>query len=390
MEHEPRLEDGAYVELAVGSHDGKTLDGDIELEDGGNAGGQFDFISHGQAAVSEYLAHREFYVDLAHAVQRIVQECLRETGTKISAVDCRAKDALSFEKKASLASDIDPTVPKYNDPLRQITDLAGVRVITFFPNALEQVDRVINQQFEILERSDKGATLLAEDRFGYASVHYLVKLNAARTVLPEYERFRDSIAEIQVRTILQHAWAEIEHDIQYKSAAVIPKEVKRRFMSLAGLLELADREFQSIQSADVELNEKARSNIERGNLDVEITPVALKTYLDRKLGPDGRVSSFSYDWAARMLKAQGFRTIAQIDECLGLYDHDFVSRAAAGNRQGQLTRFELMLLASMGDNFIERHPYASEDWFTTRQREIRNRMRDQAIPMGNYDPTYMP
>ena len=56
--------------------------------------------------------------------------------------------------------------------------------------------------------------------------------------------------EIQVRTILQHVWAEIEHDIQYKSSSDIPKELKRKFQALAGLIEIADREFQSIQDMD--------------------------------------------------------------------------------------------------------------------------------------------
>src|SRR5438309_774277 len=76
----------------------------------------------------------------------------------------------------------------------------------------------------------------------------------------------DSVAEIQVRTILQHSWAEIEHDIQYKSVSVIPAEIRRRFMSLAGMLEIADREFQAIQDADKRLTEEARASVEGGQL----------------------------------------------------------------------------------------------------------------------------
>ncbi len=81
-----------------------------------------------------------------------------------------------------------------------------------------------------------------------------MKLAPQRALLPEYERSADSITEIQVRTVLQHAWAEIEHDIQYKSASVIPAEIRRRFMSLAGMLEIADRESQAIQDADKRLS----------------------------------------------------------------------------------------------------------------------------------------
>ena len=63
------------------------------------------------------------------------------------------------------------------------------------------------------------------------------------------------ICEVQVRTTLQHAWAEIEHDIQYKSENEIPKEIRRKFRALAGLVEIADREFQSIQDMDSALKD---------------------------------------------------------------------------------------------------------------------------------------
>ncbi len=73
-------------------------------------------------------------------------------------------------------------------------------------------------EFEIIEKSNKGATLLQEERFGYQSIHYLVKLKGERARLAEYRNLKDGVVEIQIRTILQHAWAEIEHDIQYKSS----------------------------------------------------------------------------------------------------------------------------------------------------------------------------
>ena len=86
------------------------------------------------------------------------------------------------------------------------------------------------------EKSNKADTLQLEERFGYQSVHYLVALKEDRTSLSEYLQYKGLIAEIQVRTILQHAWAEIEHDIQYKSSETIPQPIRRRFMQLAGLL----------------------------------------------------------------------------------------------------------------------------------------------------------
>jgi hypothetical protein len=87
----------------------------------------------------------------------------------------------------------------------------------------------------VLERINKSWLLEEEEKLGYQSIHYLVQFGAVRCGLPEYARFAGMTAEIQVRTILQHAWAEIEHDIQYKAVEAIPVSIQRRFMSLAGL-----------------------------------------------------------------------------------------------------------------------------------------------------------
>ena len=271
--------------------------------------------------------------------------------------------------------------------MKEITDLAGVRVIAFFPGTLASIDEVIRSEFDVIERSDKGQALLEEERFGYQSIHYLVRLKQNRVELPEYQRFRNSTVEIQVRTILQHAWAEIEHDIQYKGASVIPIEIRRRFMALAGMLELADREFQAIQSADSELRVTARENVAKGQLrEVEITPDSLKTYLDKRLGSDGRISPWSYNWTARLLHRLGFKTLAQVDEAIRQYDDDRLSRLAEGVRQGQTTRFETMLLAALGEEFIKRHPWGNDNWFTERRHDFLQRFRSEGISVGSYDP----
>ncbi len=347
----------------------------------------FDFKSHEQAAVASYLERHSFYEGLASVVRRIVEESLTRRGIKVHSVQARAKDPASFGRKAAQPSDADPTKPNYPNPLDQITDLAGARVITFFPSTLQEIDRMLGEEFQIVERSDKGAELIEEDRFGYQSVHYLVRLTPQRSRLPEYEPFARSIVEIQVRTILQHAWAEIEHDIQYKSASVIPAEVRRRFMALAGMLEVADREFQTIQDMDKRLTVEARSRVEGGQLrEVEITPDALNAFLDKKIGPDGRISDFSYNWTARLLKKLGFRTLDQVDKCIRDYDDDMLSRIAIGSRQGQTTRFEYMLLAGMGENYIRRHIFSTEPWYGKPDQERLERFRSQGVQVRDYDP----
>ncbi|MBY6436235.1 RelA/SpoT domain-containing protein [Rhodococcus kroppenstedtii] len=348
----------------------------------------FDFDGHGHDAELAYQLVRGNFIDFVATIERILQMALGEAEILIHSIEARAKSLSSFRQKASAVSSSDQNRPRYADPLSEITDLAAARVITFFLSSVAETDGVIREEFEILEKSTKGDTSNFEGRLGYQSVHYLVKLKATRTSLPEYSRFGDMIAELQVRTILQHAWAEIEHEIQYKAADVLPQEVSRRFQALAGLLEIGDREFQALDDANKAITKQARAQIDNGQLvQVEITPDSLKAFLDRKLGPDGRVREWNYSWTARLLRRLGFVDLEQVDRAIANYNDDEVSRALWGTRQGQITRFEDVLLASMGENYIARHSFSDtlSGFAESKQRQLR-KLSEKHIQVGNYSP----
>ena len=329
-----------------------------QVDDVGGEGEQeqlFDFAEHRRIAVEEYLRVRPQYEAFAKAVREILVQALMAKEIAVNSVEARAKEPESFGTKAEAPSEDDAGTPKYKNPLDNITDLAGVRIITFFPRTVGSVGACIREEFEVLEHRDLSQTLLHEERFGYQSEHYLVKLNSKRTALPEYKPHLDLVAEVQVRTILQHAWAEIEHDIQYKSSITIPNTIRRRFMSLAGLLEIADREFQAIQDEDRRLEGEARNSVEEGVLDqVEITADAMRSYLDKRLGSDARTEDPFYEHTARLVRKLGFTTIDQIDACIEGYDDDQLSRIARRGRAAPHRRFQYMLLAGMGPVFVER------------------------------------
>jgi len=301
----------------------------------------------------------------------------------VHSIEARAKSVESFGKKASKLADEEGRKPKYSDPLKQITDLAAVRVITFMLSALDEVDKVIREQFEVTERTNKSQLLDDEGRLGYQSVHYIVSMRSDRRDLPEYERFQKLVAEIQVRTILQHAWAEIEHDMGYK-AEVPSAKIKRRFLSLAGMLEVVDREFQAISGTDEQLKAEARESVEAGRLsEVEITGDALKAYLDNKLGPDGRMSALSYGWTARRLEDLGFLTIQDVETALGGINDDLVSRTIWGSRQGQLSRFNNAIMAAMGEEWLRRQAHYSPDWREEVLQRLQ-RLKEADVPVGRY------
>ena len=347
----------------------------------------FDFEAHRRDAISQYQDVRPSYEDFSEVVRTILSEAIRDIEAKVASVEARAKALESFGDKSATPTDGDPETPKYPNPLADIEDLAAARVITFFLKDIDTIDGIISNEFEILERADKSDLLLEDVLVGYQSIHYIVKLQPNRTSLPEYARYAGLRAEIQLRTVLQHAWAEIEHDIQYKSAETIPVAIRRRFISLAGLLEIADREFQAVQAEDERLRQEARLSVERGNLEqVEITGDALKAYLDGKLGADGRMKGFVYEWTARMLRRLGFSNFRQIEQATAPYDDDAVSRALHGYRQGQLTRFEDMLLVSMGQVFIERSFGGDAQWWRRWKQILLDRAHHAGLTTGSYVP----
>ncbi|MFF2907322.1 GTP pyrophosphokinase family protein [Paenibacillus sp. NPDC057934] len=348
----------------------------------------FNFEEHRHKAEYEYMKIQPLYKAFSIALDSILRNCLEINDVYYHSIESRSKEVESFGKKAFKPSNEDPRKPKYKDPLKEITDLAGVRIITFFPKTVKLVDELINSEFEVIERSDKSELL--DERLGYQSIHYLIKLNTTRNSLAEYKNFHGLLAEIQVRTILQHAWAEIEHDIQYKSNVAIPRTIKRRFMDLAGLIEIADREFQSIQDEDERLRYQSRTNVQEGRLeDVEITPDALKEYLNKKFGTDGRINSFSYKHEANILIKMGFTNFKQIDDCINGLNDDLISRVIWGTRQGQLSRFEDVLLAGIGENIYHLHPYSKsgngENWFSYWKRDL-EKLRKAGIEIRNYNP----
>jgi hypothetical protein len=73
------------------------------------------------------------------------------------------------------------------------------------------LDNVINGEFDVIEKEDKAERLFAEQAFGYKSVHYLIGLSRRRATLPEYRDCSELCAELQIRTALDHAWAEVDH-----------------------------------------------------------------------------------------------------------------------------------------------------------------------------------
>lgn len=183
----------------------------------------------------EYLAIRGVYESYAEALRLLLSQLLVDI--EVESVVARAKDVDSLIAKAR-------SKPEYTS-LDQITDKCGVRVVTRYQADVITVCELIAREFAVTETVVHGSE--RPDAFGYASRHLLVEVEEPRATLQEWQAFRGLRAEIQVRSILQHAWAAISHGLDYKTGADLPPVARRRLFRVAALLETGDELFDSFR-----------------------------------------------------------------------------------------------------------------------------------------------
>ena len=137
-----------------------------------------------------------------------------------------------------------------------INDFFGLRIVCPFLEDVETVSALIASHFELLETESK-ASQHSFREFGYDSVHHSIRLATQQRgrLLPGVRR----VCEIQLRTILQDAWAEVEHELVYKSDISLPNQsIRRKLASLNATLTLSDLTFQEIRDYQKEIRKHDR------------------------------------------------------------------------------------------------------------------------------------
>jgi putative GTP pyrophosphokinase len=263
-----------------------------------------------------YAETARLYEILGEKVRQLLVELIADAGVPIHSVDARVKERQSLEVKVSRD-------PERYRGIVDVMDFLGLRVITYFPSEVDDVARIVEQAFDVEhENSIDRRAALDPDRFGYLSLHYVCRLSPQRLALPEMQRFKTCCFEIQIRSILQHAWAEIEHDLGYKTAQAVPREVRRSFARLAGILELADEQFEAIRDNLVayrsDIDQTLRESPER----VEVNRDSLTAFVEADEVPrriDRAVAEITGD--SRIFVADGYAgSFVAVLQRLGLTD----------------------------------------------------------------------
>ena len=270
--------------------------------------------------LDDFRKTRSTYVELGEIVHDKLKALADGSGTLVMGLEHRVKEEKSLEGKLYRSGD-------WYQKLDDLTDLVGARVILYFSDDVDKIGKLVEQEFDIDEEnsSDKRA-LLDPDTFGYLSLHYICSLPKGRGYREELCNIR---FEVQIRSMLQHAWAQINHDMGYKSRFGVPRTVVREFARLSGLLELADEEFirtrDHIGSYIADTREKIKNN-NAGDVSIDLISLkeymllnrSMRTFLSELAGiENSEIAETDPESYIGQLKWLGITTVGQLQEMLG-------------------------------------------------------------------------
>jgi ppGpp synthetase/RelA/SpoT-type nucleotidyltranferase len=329
---------------------------------------QLDDTLKGQV-IASVDAYRELRPDLVAVTEHLrnkVADLFTDDDVSPLFVSARTKSVESFRQKASrvvyVGEETQEQELEFPEPLSQLHDLIGVRVIVLLSREVRESAALIKRQrndFWCRSDREKDIGSLESGTYGYSSRHLILKPRGDEVVdqfLETHPEVDNSLVfEVQVRTVLAHAWSEIEHDIRFKrrdSRAWSPY-LDRQFTASAAMLESVEGVFTDIDSR----HQLIRSYWDRNSVGgEELTSdhvgevwKTLWPHLERKSDDD------NWEWALELLRANDVDTVRDLVELLDTNSIRNV-RAALEHRYspGPDRLLDDVLLWRFGKNHIER------------------------------------
>jgi len=224
--------------------------------------------------LKKFKSEKENHELAAKQAEALIREILVNSPALVQVVSGRCKETASLWLKLCEKG--------YGQPARQFTDITGVRVIAYYKDDIEIIVRALSDALEVdPHRSINKLEELEAVEFGYRSIHLIARTKGGWATSPQYYALRNRWFEIQVRSILEHAWAEIEHEVVYKSGIHFPPIIKRRFARMAGAIEMMEEEFVALRNQQQVLINSYKDRYSRGLDDaVELDSVRLIALLE--------------------------------------------------------------------------------------------------------------
>ncbi len=232
---------------------------------------------HCEMILDEYRERLPLFERIKDIILERLRACLDENHIVVAGLEARIKTEKSLTGKLELKG------YKYHT-IDDITDILGVRIITFFSDEVDIISALVEKMFDIdWNNSVDKRKMLEIDRFGYMSLHYICRIPPSMCSDPAVLELNQLRFEIQMRSTLQHVWANMQHDMGYKTDVEIPVEYQRNMSRLAGMLELADEQFSRIRKEIIDYRRNVQSLVASGNFDeVPLNGDTFRSYCELK------------------------------------------------------------------------------------------------------------
>lgn len=225
-----------------------------------------------------YDSNLDLHLSACQKIPNLLRELLGNLQIPVERIDSRVKTKESFLDKASKRN---KNRPRYKNPQVDIKDVVGIRAVTLIEPTVDDICELIRKEFSVDEdHSLDKSKELGTDRVGYRSQHLIARFSDHRLELPEYRDFAEITFEIQIRSLLQHVWSEVEHDRRFKFPGELPAEYKRRFSLAAAQIEAVDRELSNlVRDIDAHLDDMANLASGVSAVNKRLTIDDLRSYL---------------------------------------------------------------------------------------------------------------
>ena len=277
--------------------------------------------------MEQYRERTAVYERLSHLADETLRNALDAQHVKVTAMEHRIK------AESSLAGKLELKGAKYHT-LDDVTDIVGMRVVTFYSADVDKVAAIVNEVFQVdWNNSVDKRKLHRLDSFGYNSLHYICKL--PKTVIddPDMPLLNELRFEIQMRTALQHVWSTLDHDTAYKGNVKIPNEYRRQFNRLAGMLELIDEEFSRLRNTLTDYSRQMLALEASGRLDeVFLNVDTFRRYLEaqpfarlnQRIAAINQAELYPAPMMPyfRVLQKLGFETLGDVNRLIDEHSND--------------------------------------------------------------------
>ncbi len=318
--------------------------------------------------LAEFTKKRDVLEDLCTKTKSLIEDCLEAAQLRYQSVQSRIKRQDKLREKY-----LDPA--KNYTTLDDITDQAALRVITYYEDEVDQVAALIKKEFKLdadncIDKREK-----EPDRFGYHAFNFVCTHADKRTADVQFNKFAGLRFEVQVTSILSHAWSEIEHEWYDLKDNSYPIDIRRRFSRQAALLEIAESEFLSLRNLKRNFSRSIEVRVEANVQDLIICAVSLKTFVLREpivtqidkeitsvlgLQPAEKINNAKVELWSNAAKAAGLVTLQRLRQSL-IQHESVVIDYVKGSREHWRTRataklysgvcvyhLSMMLLANQG------------------------------------------